>query len=81
MARGNELMEEIKREHELNRLAFAENARVMARLSEVLDRLDRSHARLVAQIDDQSDEIRAGTKAILKLLDRFGSGGPGPAAA
>ena len=80
MARGNELMDEIRREHQLNRAAFAENARVMAQLSQVLTRFDRSLEALVARIEDQGDAIRANTKAVLRLLDRFG-GGAGPAAA
>ncbi len=88
MARGNELMEEIKREHELNRrehelsrLAFTENAIVMARLNEVLDRIDRSHGALVARIEAQTDEVRANTNAIIRLLNRLGNGGADPAAA
>jgi hypothetical protein len=81
MARGNELMEEIRqqhelnrREHELNRLAFAETARVMSRLGDVLERVDRSQREL-------QDEVRAQTRAIFKLIDRFENGGAGPATA
>lgn len=67
---------------ELNRAAFAENARVTARLTEVLDRVDRSHRALQAEISDQREEIRAQTQAILRRLDRFNGGGAtGPATA
>ena len=95
MARGNELMEEIRREHqlnrgehqlnrrehELNRAAFAENARVMTRLTAVLERIDRSQQSLQAEIRDHRDETRVQTQAILKLLDRFRGGEPGTATA
>lgn len=67
---------------ELNRAAFAENARVTARLTEVLDRVDRSHRALQAEISDQREEIRAQTQAVLRRLDRFNGGGAtGPATA
>jgi hypothetical protein len=74
MARGNELMDEVRREHQLNRAAFAEMMRVTARLTEVLDRIDQSQR-------DLQDEVRAQTKAIFRLIDRFDAGGPGTAPA
>ena len=81
MARGNELMEEIRREHELNRAAFAENAMVMSRLSEVLERFDQTQLRMQATLDGLRAEVRAQTEAIFKLIDRFENGGTGPAPA
>ena len=74
MARGNELMEEIRRERELDRATFAEHIEVLAGLVRVVDRMRH-------QMEDQSDETRAQTKAVLRLLDRFGDAGTGPATA
>ena len=81
MARGNVLMAEIRRqhelnqrEHELNRAAYAEGMKVMAGLVRVVDQMRH-------ELVDHSDEIRAQTKAVLRLLDRFGDAGTGPATA
>ncbi len=63
MARGNELMEEVRHEHQLNRAAFAENSRVLARLTDVLVLIDRNQRELQA-------EVRAQTEAIFRMLDR-----------
>ena len=81
IARGNELMAEVRREHELNRAAYTEGMRVISRLTDVIDRVDRNQQALHAQILDHRDETRAQTQAVLKLLDRFGGGEPGPAPA
>jgi uncharacterized protein YeeX (DUF496 family) len=74
MARGNELMAEIRHEHQLNRAAFAETAQLLGRMVDVLAQMER-------RLDDQGDAIRANTKAVLRLLDRFGNGGGDPATA
>jgi hypothetical protein len=75
MARGNELMQEIRRqhelnrrEHELNRAAFARNSEILARLVDVIGQMSR-------RLEDQEGAIRAQTEAIFKVLDRFGDGG------
>ena len=81
MARGNELMAEVRREHELNRTAYAEGMRVISRLTDVIDRIDRNQRALEVQIRDHRDETRAQTQAILRLLDRFGGGEAGTAPA
>ena len=74
MARGNELMAEVREEMRLNRAAYAEGARVTARLTQVLVRVDQSQR-------DLQDEIRAQRDAIFRMLDRFENGGAGPAPA
>ncbi len=35
-------------------------------------RLEASHERLIAHIDEMGEQVRANTQAVLSLLDRFG---------
>ena len=83
MTRGNELMEEIReehqlnrREHQLNRAAIQNNTQVLRELM-----LQRQEDRVVLERIEQG--IHAQTQGLLHVLDelRNGRGGPGTAPA
>ncbi len=79
MARGNELMEEIRREHQLNREAYRQGMELMARLIERVDassrRNERVTARMIAQIDENTETLRALRDSVLAFLNRLDEGG------
>jgi hypothetical protein len=86
MARGNELMEEIReqhelnrREHELNREAYRQGMELMARLIERVDassrRSERVTARMVAQIEENTETLRALRDSVIAFLNRLDEGG------
>lgn len=79
MARGNELMEEIRREHQLNREAYRQGMELMAHLIERVDassrRNERVTARMIAQIDENTETLRALRDSVLAFLNRLDEGG------
>ena len=76
--RADELMEEIRGEMRLNRevirrneLAFQENSRVLSALVETVRELK---GELKEEVRVQTEEVRAQTRAIFKLIDRLDGG-------
>ena len=86
MARGNELMDEIREEMRANREErvslqefIREQALRMERAAEHQGRelggIGEAMDRVVEHLDDMGDQVRANTRAVLQLLDRFDGGG------
>ncbi len=81
MARGNELMGEVKDEMRLNREERAESREFMREIVARIERGSREEVRvlqgLTDEIRDLIAESRAQREGLLRVIDRLG---PGPAA-
>jgi methyl-accepting chemotaxis protein len=71
---------------ERHAVAFERQSEAFARQEQALALMARGFERNIAALDaltkvlaDMSDQIRANTQAVLRLLDRFGNGGELPA--
>lgn len=89
MARGNELMADVRQEMRLNRVSYERQANVLSnalernreafeRNSAVMANLIERHERvtdgMIEALRDMRDEIRAETRAIFKVIDRLEGG-------
>jgi len=78
IARGNELMEAIRREHELNRGSWERQLHLTRR---VIAHNERAFNESVGVMQEMRAEIRAQTEAIFRVIDRLDGGGTEPAGA
>jgi hypothetical protein len=86
VARGNELMEEVREQHRLNEETYRQGMEFMAHLTErVLGAIDENirairemREEMKAEGRENRAQIRAQTEAIFRMMDRF-DGNSGPA--
>jgi hypothetical protein len=89
MERGNELMQRIEAEFQLNREAYTtlvhdlrdHTSALMTRCDRNMLRIDRRMAAHEAETRDLRAESRAQTQALLQMIDRMDRPDPGGAAA